>query len=167
MLPERRTRRAGPDIKSGLFLGETAALASYGRQSEDDKLEKTALRIRARAIRRCGELLKEYDGRPDNAAKQSDGTGTLISKRDAAREAGLSKRQQDTAVRVANVPEADFEEQVESADGLMFVCASRSNKRCLPLGQMDSLCRSSCKNFRWSLELSSRPNPRTEAPIDC
>src|SRR5262245_45047582 len=33
------------------------ALASYARQADDDALETLAVRIRARAIRRCGELL--------------------------------------------------------------------------------------------------------------
>lgn len=65
--------------------------------------------IQARAIRRAGELLKTLDGRPQNAAKQSDGTGTLISRKEAGSEAGMSKRQQVTAVRVANVPQQDFE----------------------------------------------------------
>jgi hypothetical protein len=58
----------------------------------------------SRAVRRCGEILKTFDARPRNGAKQSAVAGTLVSQRDAAEEAGLSKRQQVTAVRVANVP---------------------------------------------------------------
>jgi hypothetical protein len=42
------------------------ALASYARQSADEELEKMSKRIRARAIRRCGELLKLFDGRGKN-----------------------------------------------------------------------------------------------------
>ncbi|MCK9543966.1 MAG: hypothetical protein M0R03_18255 [Novosphingobium sp.] len=37
-----------------------------------------------------------------------------MSQREAAEQAGLSKRQQVTAVRVANVPDEVFEEAVES-----------------------------------------------------
>jgi hypothetical protein len=37
-----------------------AALASYAKQSEDETLMKLAMRIRARAVRRCGELLKTF-----------------------------------------------------------------------------------------------------------
>lgn len=33
------------------------ALASYARQADDDDLEKYAVKIKAHAIRRCGELL--------------------------------------------------------------------------------------------------------------
>ncbi|MER8373686.1 hypothetical protein [Mesorhizobium sp. M1406] len=84
-------------------------MASYARQADDDTLLDYAMRVKARAVRRAGELLKEFDARPANAAKQSNGDGTLISQRDAAEEAGMSKRQQVTAVRVANVPKAEFE----------------------------------------------------------
>jgi len=59
-------------------------------------------RIQARAVRRCGELLKEYDGR--GAHRKTDGADSS-SQRSAAREAGMSERQQVTAVRVANVAE--------------------------------------------------------------
>ena len=39
------------------------ALSSYARQARDEELEKMSKRIRARAMRRCGELLKMFDGR--------------------------------------------------------------------------------------------------------
>lgn len=40
----------------------------------------------------------------------------MLSQREAAEQAGFSKRQQVTAVRVANVPEPDFVEQVDKAE---------------------------------------------------
>ena len=73
-----------------------------------------AVRIRARAVRRCGELLKQFDARPANAVKQSGATPTLLSQREVAGRAGMSKGQQVQAVRVANVPEPEFTRQVES-----------------------------------------------------
>jgi hypothetical protein len=72
------------------------------------------MRIQSRAVRRCGELLKTFDARPKNGAKQSVGAPTLVSQRDAANGAGLSKHQQVTAVRVANVPEEQFKDAIES-----------------------------------------------------
>ena len=54
-------------------------------------------------MRRAGELLRQYDARPQNAAKQNAGGDILISQRKAAEAAGMSKRQQVTAVRVADV----------------------------------------------------------------
>lgn len=91
------------------------ALASYAKQSKDDELMKMATRIRDRAIRRAGELLKQIE--PAHGANQNitDATDSkVLTRTDAARQAGMSERQQVTAIRVANVPEKDFERQVES-----------------------------------------------------
>src|SRR2546425_925580 len=49
------------------WANKARALASYARQAKDETLQKHATRIQARAIRRCGELLKEFDTKPDNA----------------------------------------------------------------------------------------------------
>jgi hypothetical protein len=95
------------------WADKAAALASYAKQANDDQLEKMAIRIRARAVRRAGELLKQFDARGDHR-KTDGGDGSSISQRDAAQGAGMSERQQLQAVRVANVPEQDFTEQVES-----------------------------------------------------
>jgi hypothetical protein len=87
------------------WADKAEALASYAKQSKDTELRKMCDRIQARAIRRCGELLKAFD-RPEHCgrpSKNGDGSGP-ISVREAATEAGLSSRQQKTAVRVANVP---------------------------------------------------------------
>jgi hypothetical protein len=73
-----------------------------------------AVRIQARAIKRCGELLKTFskgDGRPP---KNGAATGPVSTQRSAARDAGLSKRQEKQAVNVADVPKDTFEELVES-----------------------------------------------------
>lgn len=94
------------------WADKAAALASYARQSQDDQLERMAQRIRARAVRRAGELLKQVDGRGGDYSK-SEGSPTF-ARSDAAREVGLSKHQQVQAVRVANVPEAEFEAQVDA-----------------------------------------------------
>lgn len=95
------------------------ALASYAKQADDETLERTATRIRARAIRRCGELLKQADGRGGDRSK-TDGADSSarmsISQRALAAQAGLSERQQVTAVRVANVPEETFERAVEGEE---------------------------------------------------
>lgn len=87
------------------------ALASYAKQADDETLFKMARRIQARAVQRCGELLKQIDAR--GAHRKTDGAD-ISSQRDAARDAGLSERQQVTAVRVANVPKEEFEAAVEA-----------------------------------------------------
>ncbi len=94
------------------WANKAEALASYAKQADDDTLRKQADRIQARAIRRCGELLKQFDGR-GRPSENSEGAHT-ISQREAAAQAGLSRHQQTAAVRVANVPANDFEQAVES-----------------------------------------------------
>lgn len=96
------------------WADKAMALASYAKQADDDTLHRLATRISARAVRRCGELLKEFQSPGGRPAKTSAGTDTSFSQRNAATEAGLSKRQEVTAVRVANVPALEFEEAVEA-----------------------------------------------------
>ena len=67
-------------------------------------------RIQARAVRRCGELLKTYDGRGGDRTKKVD---TRPSAKDMANDAGMSEHQHKTAARVANVPDEQFDEAVE------------------------------------------------------
>ncbi|PDT07875.1 hypothetical protein CO655_24960 [Rhizobium sp. M1] len=55
-----------------------------------------------------GELLKEFDARGDH---RKSGDAPTSSRREVAEAAGMSKDQQATAVRVANVPADEFERQ--------------------------------------------------------
>lgn len=68
----------------------------------DTKLTRTQA-----AIRRCGELLKQVE--PKQGANQNihDATDTkVLTRTQAAKEAGLSERQKVTALRVANGEES-------------------------------------------------------------
>lgn len=105
---------------------KAAALASYARQAKDDQLEKMASRIRARATRRAGELLKQV-GSHGGDRTQVDGTDNL-TRAQAAADAGLSARQAATAQRLANVPDEDFEEMVE-ADATITAIAEAGTQR--------------------------------------
>lgn len=95
--------------------GRAEALASYAKQAKDDALRKMADRIQARAIRRCGELLKQVE--PKQGANQNIHDGTdmnVLIRTEAAKEAGLSEFKKVTALRVASVPQTEFERAVES-----------------------------------------------------
>lgn len=99
------------------WANKAEALASYAKQAKDETLRKHAERIQARAIRRCGELLKKIEpskgGRPANETRE----GVRPSSRgDVASSAGLSVHQRKTALRVASVPEQRFEGLIESDD---------------------------------------------------
>jgi hypothetical protein len=116
------------------WADKAEAMASYARQAKDKTLQNMAIRIQARAIRRCGELLKkiipaknQYDAKNRATASAGGGTnntqtssardGTVpCSRKQAAEAAGLSERQRKTALRVAEVPKEEFEQKVESDD---------------------------------------------------
>ncbi len=74
-----------------------------------------AKRIRARATRRAGELLKQIPPAANHHAKSSGG-GAPTTRKSAATEAGLSRRQAIDAKRLANIPEDQFEQMVEDGE---------------------------------------------------
>ena len=94
------------------WADKAAALASYARQADDQELERMAQRIRARAIRRAGELLKQIE--PASGHHRKGEGAPTFSRENAARDAGMSKHQQVQSTRLANIPEHDFNAQVES-----------------------------------------------------
>lgn len=93
---------------------KAAALASYARQAKDDKLRNMAQRIQDRAVRRCGELLKQVPAAHGANQNITEGDHRIVTRSDAASEAGLTPYQAVTAMRVASVPAESFERQVES-----------------------------------------------------
>jgi hypothetical protein len=99
------------------WVNKAEAIAAYARMADDDTLYKTASRIKARAVDRCGQLLKQFKTGPEGGRPKENGGGApTVSQARAARAAGLSKDQEVTAVRVANVPRETFEKLVESDD---------------------------------------------------
>lgn len=84
----RDTDLVRTDVKAGKFAGLSILL-------------RRATRIRDRAIRRAGELLKQIDGQGRRRDKLTKGSDSKLTQNEVAREAGMSKHQQVTAVRVA------------------------------------------------------------------
>jgi hypothetical protein len=92
------------------WASKAAAIASYAKQACDSTLEDIAKRIRARAVRRMGELLEKIPhAQGARATETRSGTRTAV-----ARAAGLSVNQQSTALQVARVPLEQFESRVEA-----------------------------------------------------
>ena len=100
------------------WADKAAAMASYAKQAGDDTLFKFATRIKARAIDKCGELLRQLPATPgkrtDIEPPMGDHTRSSSPRDQAAHDAGLSKHQKDTALQVNNVPREQFENLVES-----------------------------------------------------
>lgn len=108
------------------------ALASYARQADDKELETTAMRIRARAIRRCGELLKEVEKTSFKGNQHVVTASTGPNRKELAKDAGMSERQAKTAIRVANVPQETFVDQVESNTPPTITRLAEQGKKAAP-----------------------------------
>lgn len=108
------------------------ALASYAKQADDDTLRKLADRIQARAVRRCGELLKQFDGRGGDRSKNNATVVSAPTQKSAADKAGMSQRQRETAVRVAKVPADKFDRAVEGDEPLTVTKLAEMGKRARP-----------------------------------
>jgi len=113
------------------WANKAEALASYAKQANDESLRKMADRIQARAIRRAGELLKQIEPQKggDRKSDQRDCTDPLITRTQAATEAGMSERQRKTALRVATVPQDSFEHQVDSENPPTVTKLAEQGKR--------------------------------------
>ncbi|MET0166430.1 MAG: hypothetical protein ABWY64_18945 [Tardiphaga sp.] len=62
-----------------------------------------ARQIKARAIDRCGDLLREIEpAGGERTDLDADGSVPRLTRESAASDAGLSERQRKTALRVAN-----------------------------------------------------------------
>lgn len=106
---------------------KSAALASYAKQASDEGLETMARRIRNRAIRRMGQVLEQVE--PGTGKTKKDGDGPL-SRKEAAREAGISERQQKTALRVASLSDDEFKESTEGGKpATLTQLAARGTKK--------------------------------------
>lgn len=116
------------------WADKAEAMASYAKQARDDTLRKMADRIQARAIRRCGELLKQIEPQ-QGGDRRSTGGSPPVGRKAAAAAAGLSEHQRKTALRVANVPAEDFEQQVEgSAPPTVTQLAEQGKRPLVDLG---------------------------------
>jgi hypothetical protein len=103
------------------WADKAEALASYAKQADDDTLRKMADRIQARAVRRAGELLRQFQNPGARTDKPTVGTlgrsnGAPQTQREAAEQAGMSEHQETQAVRVSKIPTEVFERQVEGED---------------------------------------------------
>lgn len=120
------------------WADKAAALASYARQSSDDELMKYAVRVRDRAIRRAGELLKQIEpAKPGPRPEIGMGDHTQLGRQAAGEQAGMSKHQQVQAIRVASVLAEDFERQVESGNPPTVTALAEQGKKSAPKPVID------------------------------
>lgn len=115
------------------WANKAEALASYARQMDDNELRMMADRIQARAIARAGAILKEIEkAQGMRTDRLQDGTVPKLTRTQAATDAGLSERQRKTALRVANIPQAEFEEAIESENPPTVTALAERGKQSRP-----------------------------------
>jgi|GEM_PF-2564550 len=102
------------------WADQSVALASYARQSEDKEMERSAMEIRFRALRRCGELIKKIEksvgGKPFQEKYTGEGGHPSKTRKQAAEDAGLSAHQQRAAVQLANISQTEWDECMDGEE---------------------------------------------------
>ncbi|PPC87453.1 MAG: hypothetical protein CTY39_02650 [Hyphomicrobium sp.] len=99
------------------WLDKAAAIKAYARMANDADLEKEATRVRAWAKRRMGQIIEAVEplhtGRPStkNRACARPNSRTRKSVIEAA---GIGETSAKEAVRIASIPQAEFDAKVES-----------------------------------------------------
>jgi hypothetical protein len=93
------------------WANKAYALASYAKQARDESLKNMALRIQARAVQRCGELLRAV--KPQSGKRTDRDVGGAPTRMEVAHSAGMSRGQMRAAIQVASVPKEQFEYLVE------------------------------------------------------
>lgn len=104
------------------FVGEAketadkaSALASYAAVSNDDELYRHATRIKLMATKRMGELFLAVGSQQGRRTDQlGAAAGPKLSRSDLGKQAGVSKRRQKTAIRLARVE--NFDELIDAVE---------------------------------------------------
>ena len=97
------------------YSDKMTALALYYKQANDSVLENLATRIKHRAKRRMGELLKQFDNQGvRNDLQLKEGILQKFTTQEAAASIGLSEWETKQSIRLSNIPEQKFEELIES-----------------------------------------------------
>jgi hypothetical protein len=127
----RRPKRSG---SHGCALCGRARRSPVRHTKATDSLYKLAIRIQARAIQRCGELLQQVLPNPGVRAGADPNSFTRKS---VATTAGLSDRQRKTALRVANVSDQEFEQAVEAESPDTVTALAEAGRRPRTPGDSD------------------------------
>lgn len=154
------------------WADKMAALASYARQAEDETLLKHAMRIQGRAVRRAGELLKEFDARQGQNLPEPKKEGDRlfsqhppISRHDAGAKAQMSPHQVKQAVRVSNIPPDEFEAAIESPKPPTVTALAEMGKKPRPTKVIDHLDGRDPKDFALATEVLSALRRHAESVI--
>jgi hypothetical protein len=101
------------------LVDQAVAAQAYYRQSQDRENEIEASRIRVRAERRMGEILKMMEANGDRANRQSTlKQGPMLPRATSVptlSDLGIPRHRASRAMQLANVPESEFESVLAEA----------------------------------------------------
>jgi hypothetical protein len=115
------------------WADKAAALASYAKQAQDQSLYEMAAKIHGRAIKRVGELLAAIE--KAHGANQNIKAGAhpnVQTRKEAGKDAHLSEHQQKQALRVAAIPDGEFEELIEQSPPPTVTALAERGKKPAP-----------------------------------
>ena len=117
--------------------------------SKDQQVTATPVAHKGRAVQQMGRILKEIPANKGGRPTETNTGNGISSRREVAEEAGLSKRQKDTALQVASVPEDVFEPQIESPDAPSITALAEQGTR-----QRPTIIQRSSKIFTFPVALT-------------
>jgi len=94
---------------------KAVAMQAYAQQAKDTTLERNAARIKLRAERRVGEMLRDMEKAKGGQPYQDNPTGNTVApvETPTLAEIGITKRQSSDWQRMADIDEAEFEVRLE------------------------------------------------------
>ena len=96
---------------------KAVALEAYAKQANNLEAERQCALIRVRAERKCGQMLRDTEKAKRGADKNGSGQRSQQTTPDSPKtltEMGISKDQSATWQKLANVPEKEFEEAINT-----------------------------------------------------
>jgi len=95
------------------------ALEAYARQALNIDLERNACIIRLRAERKCGLLIRERQASGDLASQGKNKLHVVSDDMSTLEDVGLSRDQSSKFQKLADIPEEEFEEALETQGTVM------------------------------------------------
>ncbi len=135
------------------WADKAAALAAYGRQAKDPTLVKNAMHIQGRALRRAGELQAEVE--PKRGANQNiraPEDPKVLTRKSFAASGGLSPNQAKQALRIAAIPEAEFEAAFEGPTAPSMKALAKQGTKPSPKPSTEHLKGRSPEDFSASIK---------------
>jgi len=94
-------------------LDKIVAIEVYAKRANNHELERNAVRVRVRAERKCGELLKDREMNKGGGDQNSTGTLKVpVLSPKSLKEIGISKNNSSAWQRLADIPEEIFNKEI-------------------------------------------------------